>query len=97
MLRRIDHVAQILRQHSKEQHHALFIHWLMTQPWEVERISVSNPVFQRSVRCFALRGRSRDASFPSSPLLLWQRSGKQRHHIRPFPLSFGELTKGAWK
>src|SRR5260370_30209806 len=70
MLRRLDYVAQILRQHSKKKHHALFIHRLMAQPGEAERISVSNTVFQRSVRCFVPRDRSRDASFQLSPLPL---------------------------
>ena len=80
MLRRFDDVAQILRQHPKEQHYALLVDRFMPHPAKVHGIAVCGAVSQRR-----MPRRQR--------LLVWRPSRQQRYHIRPFPLAFREFPE----
>src|SRR5260370_35249303 len=45
----LDHVPQLFRQHSEQQHDALLVHRLMTQPAEVTRVAIDRSIFYRLV------------------------------------------------
>src|SRR5712692_4191804 len=43
LLSRFDRVAQIFRQHSKQQHNTLFVHRFVPEPTELSRVAVDWP------------------------------------------------------
>src|SRR5579859_3674752 len=91
-------VAQLFRQHPKQKHHALFVHWFMPQPPERTRVAVDGPVPQSDVPCLARRGCGSSVAPWKLLLGLSHRTlrcalGKQRHHVCPLPLAFGKIPK----
>ena len=92
LLNGFDQKAQLFREHSKEENHALFVHRFVTQRVEVCGIAVHGATSERRVLRFVRRsgGSGVPLSFRSS---VWLGNGKERHDIGPSPLALGKLAK----
>src|SRR5579859_8167707 len=91
-------VAQLLRQHPKQKHHALFVHGFMPQPPERTRVAVDGTASQSDVPCLARRGCGSSVAPWKLLLGLPHRTlrcalGKQRHHVCPLPLALCKIAK----
>ena len=95
-----DQVAELFRQHTKQEDDALFVDGFMPQPLERTRVAVDGPVPQSDVPCLASRDCGSGVAtrkLPSGPPHRTPRCtlGKQRHHVCPLPLALGKLRKAS--
>ncbi len=93
-----DQVAELFRQHTKQEDDALFVDGFMPQPLERTRVAVDGPVPQSDVPCLASRDCGSGVAtrkLLSGPAYRTPRRtlGKQRHHVCPLPLALGKIAK----
>src|SRR5271154_1454626 len=91
-LHRFDQVAELLGYHSKQEYHALLVDRLVPHPAKVHGVAIGGPIRYLCASPLVPRNR-RTPVFVRGRFLLGFANTRQREHVRPFPLAFGEFAK----